>query len=541
MEKEKAKLKISLFFIFLIMFLIGGVAHVALYGVDFADCICQIYYGMMVMVWALTIQKRIIDKRERNILVSVACLLLAAFLMQALRYKLVPDGKNTLMHYVWYSYYVSLISVPLLIFFSSLYISIPRGERINRKWYLLCVPGALLMLTVLSNDLHGLMFKFFQKSNGSGEGYSHGIAYYVYCAWIVLLLLGALINVSRSCRRYLARKMTWFPFCVMIVGILLLILAMFDLPKLNGIAIWRFIEAAAFLVIGMTEACIQIGLIPANTGYEQIFVLTEKKIKISDLFGETLYASKSGETDFAETDDFRIMEKDIHGGKVSWGVDISALNRLNGEISEATRSIEIRNEFLRNDINLKEERSRIDTRNALYDRIAFIVRNQVDEINEILSHKSDNDTDAVLAKIAVLGAYIKRRSNMELIDEKTDILLIDELCTAVTESADYLSLCGIDAAVSMSSHAYIPKDYMTNSYEFFEYVCEKYLFKIKHMLVNIACRDGGFFFRMVVDSDEILVDENWNKDNLKKCGGRISIDKDDELMLTLSIREGGAK
>lgn len=50
--------------IFFGAFLIGGLLHVALYGIDFFDCISQMYYSAMALVWAVTIQKRVSDRKE---------------------------------------------------------------------------------------------------------------------------------------------------------------------------------------------------------------------------------------------------------------------------------------------------------------------------------------------------------------------------------------------------------------------------------------------------------------------------------------------
>ena len=52
--------------IFFGAFLIGGLLHVALYGIDFFDCISQMYYSALALVWAVTIQKRVSDRRIRN-------------------------------------------------------------------------------------------------------------------------------------------------------------------------------------------------------------------------------------------------------------------------------------------------------------------------------------------------------------------------------------------------------------------------------------------------------------------------------------------
>lgn len=39
-----------------LLFLIGGAAHIMLYGVDLTSSICQIFYGMCVIIWAMLIR-----------------------------------------------------------------------------------------------------------------------------------------------------------------------------------------------------------------------------------------------------------------------------------------------------------------------------------------------------------------------------------------------------------------------------------------------------------------------------------------------------
>ena len=47
-------------------FLLGGLLHVTLYGVDFCDGICQIYYSVLAILWGISIDRRITHKRIRE-------------------------------------------------------------------------------------------------------------------------------------------------------------------------------------------------------------------------------------------------------------------------------------------------------------------------------------------------------------------------------------------------------------------------------------------------------------------------------------------
>lgn len=46
-------------------FLLGGVLHVLLDGVDFTGCFMQIFYCILVLFWGLIAGRRIMDRRLR--------------------------------------------------------------------------------------------------------------------------------------------------------------------------------------------------------------------------------------------------------------------------------------------------------------------------------------------------------------------------------------------------------------------------------------------------------------------------------------------
>lgn len=97
--------------IFFGAFLIGGLLHVALYGIDFFDCISQMYYSAIALVWAVTIQKRVSDRRIRNRLLVTVSLMLLMFMLQICSYKLLGEELNP-RRYSWYGYYIPVILAP---------------------------------------------------------------------------------------------------------------------------------------------------------------------------------------------------------------------------------------------------------------------------------------------------------------------------------------------------------------------------------------------------------------------------------------------
>ena len=214
-------------------------------------------------------------------------------------------------------------------------------------------------------------------------------------------------------------------------------------PKIKGIKLWDIGEIFAIVTIYVLEACMQVGLILVNTRYTWIFQDTDLPAVIQDNNGEYIYRTKGAEAVLNPSKESFVRSADISGGSVSWAVDLSAVNELNRQITATIDQINARNRSLSIQNTIREETAAVDARNKMYDRIAGIVSNQLKHIEELLSEK-EQDFSQRLKKIVVYNAYIKRRSNLELLRESEERISVEELNTAFSElescsSADIFS------------------------------------------------------------------------------------------------------
>ena len=93
------------------------------------------------------------------------------------------------------------------------------------------------------------------------------------------------------------------------------------------------------IIVGLAESCIELGLIPSNTDYNRLFRLSKNKAVITDHSGKVIYSS-SDEMELPPPDeDTLVNTRSIHGGQISWTVDLSALNKLNRQLQETTERI----------------------------------------------------------------------------------------------------------------------------------------------------------------------------------------------------------
>lgn len=529
----------SLYFL-LTAFLVSGILHVSLYGVPLTDSIVQIFCGVIMIYFALTIQKRIIDKKLRNLLTVIAVLQILLFALQFCKYKLVASNVYILRS-LWYLYYVAWVLIVLILFFTAICLNKQSTEKTIRRRKLLFIPAALLILLFITNDLHGLAFSLKDPltSTGASGSYSYGIIYYIYLAWLLILLLLSIIIILRKCTLSVVKKKIWIPVTILLAGAALLICSTaFAAPRINGVTIWNSVEVYCFTDIIFIESCIFIGLIPSNTGYNRIFRLIPVSTVISDTANETIISSNGELYEDANT---AVSSMPIYGGSVSWATDITDLNNLNKKIEETTNRINLRNEYLSNKNASKEEQVKIDARSRLFDRVNMITTPELNLVTELLNEPDDDDFNRRLAKVTVLTAYIKRRSNMELLKEDSPFIPVAELSAALKESADYLRLCGTDVMVSGAFEGDLPSDMIILAYEFFHYVVMSAHIELFELAIIVYLTEDVFSLRLMLQAEDIEIEGNWKAKELSKYNGNIMLSKQDkEVIVRLTLdRKGG--
>lgn len=527
--------------IFIGAFLFGGLLHIALWGIDFFDCVSQMYYSAMAIVWGVTILKRVSDRRIRNRLLITIGLMLMMFMLQICSYKLLGEDLNPL-RYSWYGYYIPVILAPFFMYQIAILVGV--GEDAIPGFNRIISGGAVVLpLLVMTNDIHRLVFDF---PEGIEQGYyvhDFGIGFYLIYAWVAALFVWSLVIIVKKCRVMATQKLVWLPFSLALIGGIAEILHMFGIVEINGKSIWQMGEIFFFWVFGFEESCITIGLIPANTGYRRLLDFTDKAIVIADSEGNIEYRSRKALDIFENKDNVLTFTDEIRGGTVSWAVDMSKIYFLNRQIEEATEQIESRNEYLHTQNDLKIEQSKLNARNSLYDNIANILKPQINEITMLLKSSESDDFDDRLRRIAVLNAYIKRRSNMELLRADKDIFSLKELYTAIAESCEYLKLCRVETMVSPVADMLFPAELIILIYDFFENVVESHLEKLKSIFVTVSILDNSLRLRLLVNGSDFYIDENWRKRELKPYDGKICMSSEDtDTLITLSLNcNGGAK
>lgn len=155
-----------------------------------------IYIGLFI-AWGLSVRQRIIGTPARRYLTAAATLMVLWFFVRSLKYYFVTHP--VIVRYLWYLYYPALLSIPMLAALTAISIGQKDEAPLPKAAALLYVPATLLVLLVLTNDLHQLVFRFPADAPvWSDKDYSYGIGYVVVAGWTVICALVLLVILRKS-------------------------------------------------------------------------------------------------------------------------------------------------------------------------------------------------------------------------------------------------------------------------------------------------------------------------------------------------------
>ncbi|HNZ41228.1 MAG TPA: histidine kinase N-terminal 7TM domain-containing protein, partial [Clostridia bacterium] len=176
-----------------------------------------IHVGLLV-AWAMSVYYRIIHKQVRRYLISIGGLMIFWLLIKTLKYYFVYDVDSTRM--LWYAYYIPLLLIPTMGVLVALSLGKPENYRLPKwtNYFFIC--AVILVLLVLTNDFHNLVFIFPKGETGSDKNAAFNIIFLVVMAWVNLVGTVAIILIILKCRIPKSRAVLWLPLVSLSLTIL---------------------------------------------------------------------------------------------------------------------------------------------------------------------------------------------------------------------------------------------------------------------------------------------------------------------------------
>lgn len=503
-----------------------------------------IYIGLFV-AWGISVRSRIIQPQVRRYLTAVSALMIFWMTVRSIRYSL--EEALWVMRHLWYLYYLPMLFIPLLAVFIALSLGKPESFRLPKWTVLLYIPTAALLLLVLTNDLHQLVFRFPEDAVVWMNEYRYGIVYFPVVGWMVLCALTALVIMLVKCRVPNSRKVLVLPFVPVVLSVIYGALYIFQLPWLRLIA-GDVTVVFCLLIAATLESCIQCGLIQSNTHYNDLLLSCTLRVQLTDPEYQRLLSSRSAEpiplqimrqteTGPVRLDGgLRLSGAPVRGGHVLWTEDVSELLEVLEELQDVKDSLEDNNALLRAEYTLKAREAHIAEQDRLYNIIQRETVPRIKLLAELTDACETMGDEAqrkqILGKMAVIGAYLKRRSNLIFLADKTPLFQEKELHLTFGESMDNLELCGITCGLLSELEGPVEARQLMKMYDLFEEIVERSIDTMSTITVWIGPADGAL--RITINTDSAADLSPLGSDSVSALR-----DEDGEWQLCMVLRAGG--
>lgn len=452
------------------------------------QCRACTYLGIY-CAWVIYLNKHVVQKKVRQYLTAIGCLMVCWFFLRTVKYHILLDPLGG--HICWYLYYIPMILIPT--FGLSATLLMDGAEKKTTKWItgILLFFSVVLIVCVLTNDLHQQVFRFEGPVPYSDKNYSYGILFMLIQFWIIAcLVIMEILLVKKS--RIPDRKRFWLP---VIPGLLLLgwnIANLLRLPFIKTFA-GDMTAICCLLMAAIFQGCILCGLIQTNSRYFELFQatggldaeITDNSFRRYYFSGEFPELSKDLRDSIiakssVQERGIRINHLPVKGGHLFWSEDISVLLDQYQDIQEQQEELTARNQLLRKTYKKEAERRKLEEQN----RLLNIIQSQTSRQYELLSHymekleqtESREEYELILSKILVVGTYLKRRKNLMLTrySSREDSLTMADLKQSLAESCENLKLCEIKAAYFVQDkEKQLRADDVLKCYDFFEWLVEQ--------------------------------------------------------------------
>ena len=477
----------------------GGIARSLIY--------IALYIG-----WGISVSKRIIQVQVRHYLIAVSGLMVFWFVIRSMRYFFITD--IGIARQLWYLYYLPMLFIPLFCLFVAISLGKPANAKLSKTaMLLLSIPTAFCLLLVLTNDLHQLVFSFPEGEvwTDTNNGYTFG--YYIVLGWEILCALAAFVIMIIKCR--LSHRKKYLPFLLLTasIGYALIYVSGVEWMQLIG---GDITAAQCLMFTGILECCIQCGLIQTNTGYQALFEAGSIGAQIVDTDYDTRYASsnapklseemlRSAESEPAKLDNNTLLRSSkIPGGHVLWQEDITDITVLLQKLEENRKTISESNDVEQENYKTKVKINTVREKNRLYDRLQAQTAHQIELLDQLLTqYETEGDPEirrSLLAKAAVIGAYIKRRGNLMFIGEKSNVTDTSELSACLEESFANLELMGVECAIDIPGKNSIYTRDAIRVYDFFEAVTEAAMDDLRFVWLKARSLEDAVIFNLQAES-----------------------------------------
>ena len=496
--------------------------------------------------WVVSVQRRLVNKNVRRLMLMVGCLLLFWLVDKIVKWDFTGSVTHPLVRYLWYGFYVGMLFVPTLGAFIINYLGKPEDYSHPKKLNYLLIPPTVMLIAVFTNDLHQKVFVFYNGFINFDLEYGYDWFYYIVMGWFIVMGFYFVVMMLLKSRVPGSRKLQRMPLAIMAFA------ALFWIGYSMKLYNCDLTIMDCLIIVLLLESAIQSGLLPSNTRYQEVFDQTTVPVQIVDRDYQPHYVSgtalpiseaqmRTSAKGTVDLGDSLLNSAPIRGGRVMWQDDITRLNELRIRLQDTMEQLGEENTLLQAELELKETRAKADEQNRLYDRIASEVEPQLIKADELLRRieEEPGSNRDLIAKLCVLGSYIKRRGNLLLLGEENGLVQTRELEYCIRESMDNLNLAGVVTSFASNCEGMLAVKSIIAAYDFYETLVERLLDDMTAMMVRLVCTDRKIRMNIQMGFQKEIEAQVLSGIELPFGSFRCEIMSEDAV-IDLTITEGGS-
>ncbi len=506
--------------------------------------------------WTVSIYNRIMQSRVRTYLMLIGANIILWIGIRGVKWG--PFGKIAFGdRMAWYMFYIPMIMIPLLFFFTALCVGQDEHYRPNKKWNLLFIPAILLIALVLTNDFHLLVFGGINLDIHMYERpYDHKIGYYVVAIFLVALILLSTTLITKKFRYSVsARRASRLP--MLVVGCVILYTVLLVIGPVYGVE-YYFMDVTIFSctsAVAFWEACIRTGLVHSNGRHKEFFEMATTNAQVLTASGEVAYtaenAPKLTRVDFERLKESKVVHYDkntllhispIKGGYVSWSSDVSGIKSVIGELEGLNEKLHERVEHL----SLENTQKKENTREKKLSELQGILRTEALPYSEKIKNAmtlseeaSPSEIKQLLFATSIISTYLKRKVNLILIEQTEKCISADEMHRAFSEVFEGLRLEGRMCELNIAEKFDLNLATAMLCFDLFMAVIEHVTYDFNLAYLSFRQKGERVIFAIQVSGDrefDISAFENFEEQKLSTLNGKLAAHAEEESYhISLSI------
>ena len=396
-------------------------------------------------IWLILLYIRIFDKTLKKYVLSIGVLLV--FWMAIRMVKRYTTGYVT--EILWYLYYIPLLMIPTFYYNCSSYLINSKNKK---RRIVAIIISIILFLLVITNSLHNIVFKI--KSNIND--YNHNIGYFIIVAWILCLIVVAIINLIKSSKNKGYKNIISISI-IILIGLVYTILYIKNVPVIRKTNMSVII--GTLFCVGL-EMMLDFNLIPNNFRYKKIFKNSNLPLEIVSQDGKTRIVTnhsinlKENIINDIKNNKVKSIYKDnniiknvnvINGGYSIEEKDYSKINEYEEKLKSIQQELIEQETILQKQRKIATEIYETKLKGEIIELLDEKIEQKRNLINELIKEMKITDIDK-MKNIKLLLNYCKRMSNLVISSynkEKYDNKRLEVIINEMLIEAQSLGINGV--------------------------------------------------------------------------------------------------